>query len=236
MHALHAGNPVHKPEPSTQPRRHKYKIIAQLSPLSRFCKRFARAVAYTWADFFWMHETENADGVLPDELNTELAWAQNRPGSMWHGRQALKATDGLEVVAKTRVCEQQDGGQDDAPLDLCAEVQFGGPFVRALTKVELDNMLEYRWRWPEEAWQLNQVAEVHAQHSNPQYLHALIRNCGLIFSQRPPTPRWLSATELSLACSVSSNSVNQQRVKCFHLSHQFRVERVRIPLECPRPD
>ena len=164
-----------------------------------------------------MHETEGADGVLPDELNTELAWAQNRPGSMWHGRKALKATDGLEIG----VGEREGDGQDDTPLDLCPEVQFGGPFVRALTKVELDNMLEYRWRWPDEAWQLNQVAEVHAQHSNPQYLHALIRNCGLIFSQRPPTPRWLSATELSLARSASSNSVNQQRVKCFH---QLRVE------------
>ena len=158
-----------------------------------------------------MHETKGADGVLPDELNTELAWAQNRPSSMWHGKRALKATDPLD--ASIEACqgvgvgdyadELADEAENGATLDLCPEVQLGGPFVRALSKTELDNMLDYRWRWPDQAWQLNQVADVHAQHSNAQYLHALIRNCGLIFSQRPHPPRWLSATELLLGLHMA---------------------------------
>ena len=68
---------------------------------------------------------------------------------------------------------------DDA-LDLCQEEQLqeGGPFVRALSKTELKNMFEYRW--PGEAWQLNQDASTHALHSHPQYMHAMIKNCGII--------------------------------------------------------
>ena len=146
-----------------------------------------------------MHETPSCDGVLPDELNAELEWAQSRPGSMWHGREALKATDTMEISAGNAGNAEGSGDQhSDAALELIPEVQHGGPFVRALSKAELDNMLDYSWRWPDQAWQLNQVADVHAQHSNPQYLHALIRNCGLIFSCQPAMPRWLSATELLL--------------------------------------
>ncbi|CAE7259718.1 unnamed protein product [Symbiodinium sp. KB8] len=190
--------------------RHRHKILAQLSPLSNFCKRFTRAVAYSWAEFFWMHETEGGDGVLPDELNAELAWAQGRAGSMWHGKRSLKATDPV-AAAPAAVCEagstaggivkdEVDDEAAEAELDLCPGVQNGGPFVRALTASEFENMEMYKWRWPGQAWQLNQVADVHGQRSNPHYMHALIKNCGLIFSESPPTPRWLSATELLPVC------------------------------------
>ena len=155
-------------------RRHRHKILAQISPLSNFCKRFHRAVAYSWDQFFWLHEREGADGVLHDELNAELDWAQKRPGSLWHGRRQLKATDPmwapdlnykeLEKLEETYI----NSAEEPEPItDLCADVQQGGPFIRALTQPELQNMLSYAWRWPDQAWQLNQVAELHARAQQP---------------------------------------------------------------------
>ena len=73
-----------------------------------------------------------------------------------------------------------------------------GPFFKALSSPEFMNLLDYKRAWPEQAWQLNQSASEHGQHSNSHYLHTLIRNCGMIFSDQICPPRWLSPAELFL--------------------------------------
>ena len=166
-------------------RRHRQKILAQVSPLSNFCKAFRRAVLYSWEQFFWMHKHPHADGVLEDELSADLRWAQGRKLSMAHGKTPLSATD---------------ADKDENWQDLVPQLDSGGPWYKALTRTEFDNLLEYSWKYPRQAWQLNQSATEHAQASNRQYLHTLIRNCGLIFSEAEgiKPPRWLSPSELSL--------------------------------------
>ena len=142
-----------------------------------------------------MHKYDKPMGVLNDaddndnELNCELRWSQLRKLSMAHGRSELKAND---------------PAIDPGWNDLCDKVQRGGPFYKSLTPVELENALAYAWRYPNQAWQLNQSAAEHAQCSNRQYLHTLIRNCGIIFTEHPDVvpPRWLTATEMWLGLPV----------------------------------
>jgi hypothetical protein len=48
--------------------RHKVKVMSEVSPLSRFSKRFHRACAMAWRDFYFMHLEANCDhGVVQDE-------------------------------------------------------------------------------------------------------------------------------------------------------------------------
>lgn len=167
--------------------------MASLSPLNRFCQRFQRAIAYEWSEFFWAHLQSQTDFALADELNSELKWAENRK---------------LSIIAIARQGEDASQLADqlwdwkalfpNAEEHMMKELKsLQGPFYKALTSYELTNLLEYRRRWPNQAWQLNQDAVSHGQHSNAQYLHALIRNCGLIFAEKPG--RWLTASEMLLA-------------------------------------
>ena len=166
-------------------RRHRQKIVAQISPLSNFCKSFQRAINYSWQEFFWMHKHEDVRGVIEDELQADLQWAQQRKGSLAFEKAPLQVFD---------------PAVDPTWDELCEKLQTGGPFYRALTKYELENALEYAWKFPRQAWQLNQNATEHAQCSNRQYLHTLIRSCGLIFTEHDSVqpPRWLSPTEMPL--------------------------------------
>lgn len=141
-----------------------------------------------------MHQFEDFSGVLEDELNSELAWAQERKGSMGFQKRQLRASD-----------NQQDPAWDD----LCEKVNSGGPFWKALTKFEVENAIEYSWRYPGQAWQLNQSAVEHKQCSNMQYLHTLIKNCGLIFTEEVKPPRWLSATESLLGLHIIERHCTQ---------------------------
>ena len=157
--------------------------MAQVSPLSNFCRAFRRAVGYSWQQFWWRHQHENAQGVIDDELNAELRWAQQRKLSMAYEKKPLTWTD---------------PDKDESWDDLVPQIDRGGPFYRALTKYEVENLLEYSYMYPGQAYQLNQSASEHAQCSNRQYLHTLIRNCGLIFTESAQPPRWLCATEMWL--------------------------------------
>lgn len=57
--------------------RHRTKVLAELSPMSRFVKRFWRAISFQWEQVY----CNINKGVIPDELNEELGWAQSRPTS-----------------------------------------------------------------------------------------------------------------------------------------------------------
>ncbi|CAE7587716.1 unnamed protein product [Symbiodinium sp. CCMP2592] len=60
---------------------HKVKCLATLSPVSRFQKRFYRACAWSWHQFFFMHldcVQERQLGVVVDELQEELRWEHDK--------------------------------------------------------------------------------------------------------------------------------------------------------------
>ena len=129
--------------------------------------------------------------VLVDELDSELAWAQGRKGSMAHGYKKLT----MESAEQTDEDWKWQDVLDHVPM---AATSCVGPFFKALSPQEMSNLLGYKRAWPEQAWQLNQSASEHGQHSNSHYLHTLIRNCGMIFSDQVYPPRWLSPSELFL--------------------------------------
>ena len=52
----------------------------ELSPFSRFNKRFFRLVHWSWREFAFMHMFK--DGVIPTEFEAELQWARSRKLSM----------------------------------------------------------------------------------------------------------------------------------------------------------
>eukprot|EP00930_Biecheleria_cincta_P015182 TRINITY_DN12756_c0_g1_i1.p1 TRINITY_DN12756_c0_g1~~TRINITY_DN12756_c0_g1_i1.p1 ORF type:complete len:265 (+),score=47.95 TRINITY_DN12756_c0_g1_i1:270-1064(+) len=137
--------------------RHKVKYMAQISPLSAFCKRFHRAVNYSWREFFWIHKKSyRLQGVISgDELQAELSWARGRPESL-HNKK-----------------DQQ-------------ERSSGSNFLGALTQHEFNNWGSYVAAFPGMAGQLNQHAFKHSQKSHDLYLHTLIRNMGLIFCDSIP--------------------------------------------------
>ena len=181
-------------------RRHRQKILAEISPLSRFCQRFQRAVGYTWLEFWWLHKQlpEQTDFVLEDELDSDLRWAQERKLSLAYDH-------------KTALTMNQDIPEAEwSWKEMCPDLakvnlqnsRLDGPFYKALTGWELQNLLDYKWMWPSEAWQLNQSASTHGQHSNAAYLHTLIKNCHLIFCDQVQPPRWLSPCEMLLGGCV----------------------------------
>ena len=63
--------------------KHRVKIISEVSPLSSFSKRFYRACAWAWREYFFLSTDE--DGVLPQEGKSELLWAISRPSSKSYG-------------------------------------------------------------------------------------------------------------------------------------------------------
>lgn len=172
----HVDEPCNYGWPVARPRqylkmRHKVKILDQISPVSTFCKRFWRAVSFSWHEIMWFHESRLWNkGVIDQEIDKELDWAQCRPNSKAHGQ---------------------------APLVYGNEREL---FLAALTESETIQWEAYKARWPGCAGQLNQDAmSPHATHSTEWCLHTLIANCGLIMSDKVCPQRWLLASECLLA-------------------------------------
>jgi hypothetical protein len=112
-------------------------------------------------------------GVITDEGQTELRWAQNRPGSQSFGQEPLTAwTD------------------EDASY-------------QALTSTEVNYYDNYNAMWPNQAWSLNQdPLSGRGMKSQDQFLQTLIHNMHLVFAdivegsdRRSEPRRWLFATE-----------------------------------------
>ena len=149
--------------------RHRFKILCELSPLSRFSKRFLRACNTHWREFFCLHKYPDYENpVIDQELQKELAWAQNRKLSCAYSEPPLSISD----------------------FD---------PFWKALNRTEQAYDQEYCKSYAHEARQLNQDPKSgHGMHSNNNLLHTLIRNMGLIFSSSHDNDdhrRWLCGTE-----------------------------------------
>ena len=70
--------------------RHRVKCLASISPVSRFQRRFYRACAWNWRQVFFMHDDDmSTKGVINNELQHCLNWAQDRPSSRAHGLDRL---------------------------------------------------------------------------------------------------------------------------------------------------
>ena len=151
--------------------RHRVKVLAEISPVATFSKRFWRAIEFAWTDMLCFHKDEfKQKTVIEDEIQKELAWAQGRPNSKAHSQRPL--IFGLDSE----------------------------PFLAALTDTETLHWTAYKARWPGMAGQLNQDSmSPHATHSNKNCLHTLIANCGLIMSDSVSPERWLLASECLLA-------------------------------------
>lgn len=63
--------------------KHRVKILSEVSPLSSFCKRFYRACAFTWKEYFFLGLDDS--GVLDEEAPQEIRWASTRSSSMAYG-------------------------------------------------------------------------------------------------------------------------------------------------------
>ncbi|CAK0797209.1 unnamed protein product, partial [Prorocentrum cordatum] len=192
---------------------HKYKALPQISPLSRFCKRFYRLATYSWREYFFQHMfygiVDSADlhrGAIDNELDTDLAWAQARPSSCMKGEAAVNART------------------PDA-------------WFKTLSIWEKSNLLDYMKNYPNAAWQINQDANSHTTASTSTDLHTLIRN-HIIFAdsigsyqaaggETAESPRrWLSPTEALVSQGFPIHPVYPQRSQSDVLcSFNVRAER-----------
>jgi hypothetical protein len=106
--------------------RHKAKVIAELSPLNTFAKRFFRAVKFEWQQiWFLLHPDASHLATIADEAQRELTCAQQKDNS----------------AAKDE--------PPKSPTDTDA-------FFRVLHPNEQDHVDSYNRRWPGQAWQLHQ--------------------------------------------------------------------------------
>ncbi|CAJ1389428.1 unnamed protein product, partial [Effrenium voratum] len=100
-----------------------------------------------------------------DELDAELKWAMTRPKSLASG----KSLDELKRSPR--------------------------PFWEALTAKEQEFELKYaKVHQPSVARSLNQNPDKHGQASQGRVLHAMIKNCGVVWL--PSADRWLAPSEL----------------------------------------
>lgn len=139
----YVGDPTYFGWPVARPRqylrlRHREKVLAELSPLSTFAKRFWRAIEFEWTQLVCFHkEMFFNQGVRQNEITEELMWAQGRPNSRAHGRAPVTMDDDQ-------------------------------PFLQCLTESEDICWRAYKARWPGTAGQLNQDAmSGHGSHSSP---------------------------------------------------------------------
>ncbi|CAE7573803.1 unnamed protein product [Symbiodinium sp. CCMP2592] len=171
---------------------HKVKVLSRLSPISRFQKRFYRICAWSWKSFlalffycvYFMHEpVMRSKGVLGDDCQAELDWAQCRPTSRFKGFKG----QGEDHDHADEQLKQQ-------PLD----VTCPSSWEMALNEMEYRFLQQYRRAWPDSAYQLNQdPMSGHGHPANELVFFTLIANFGLIWSD--VARRWLMPTE-ALIC------------------------------------
>jgi hypothetical protein len=94
--------------------RHKALALSEVSPMSRFNRRFYRASMWSWREFFIGHHFKH--GVIPNELDAELEWARGRRLSCIHAFgnldvpeeakavEALIGHYGVDRVSKAKDC------------------------------------------------------------------------------------------------------------------------------------
>lgn len=150
--------------------KHRFKVLAELSPASRFLRRFHRAVCYSWREHFFMN-TPIVDGVIKNEAEVELRWAMRRPTSLAHS-----------------MCEE--------PVD----IRDPKAFLNALTETETMYLQSYKAQHPNQCYSLNQDPDSgHGSCSTDWSLQTVIHNCHLMFCDSMEQPRWMFGTEV-LSC------------------------------------
>eukprot|EP00435_Cladocopium_sp_Y103_P054892 s649_g18.t1 len=162
--------------------RHKVKCLPQISPLSRFQRRFFRACSWSWKDILMMHmPCMQSKGVVKNEGVEDIKWARSRPTC----RMKKPSPDDMsEDVAIA------DGDRD-------IDVSKRSTWEMSLTESEFRFLETYRRAWPNTAYQLNQdPSSGHGHKAGEHAMFTLFHNCGLVWSDTCTPPRWMTATEL----------------------------------------
>ena len=155
--------------------RHRVKALASVPPLAQFLRRFHRVCNWSCMSYFWAHEFAE----LEDYITEDMRWAYNRPTAAWR-------TDGLGPVTFGKQAKTED-------------------YWRCLNGME-----QKHWGYlrdagiaPEQIGQLkDNYKRIKGMHSNPStgYLHALIRSCGILYSENTclPAGRWMTGLEAAV--------------------------------------
>jgi len=112
------------------------------------------------------------NGVIENELDTELEWAQSRKTSHSHGQPPYLFEHHNRTVES--------------------------PFSLVMNETERNFKSSYKVRYPGGAWQLNQNGGNEfaiKTEASQEYLHTLISNCHLIYTEEVEPHRWLCGTE-----------------------------------------
>lgn len=208
--------------------RHKLKTLGPSKSLADHTHALQRPVAFGWEELFWMSQIEQSTGepktAIQDEVLTEWRWATNRPLSQWR----LKHSQ--EPEGQTKPVQGQTG-QEFVGLK-CEEFQW----TLALTEAEFHNSKDYKKRWPNMCFNLNQSAEERGSKSTTKFLQTFIHIFGLMFTYSPKigdTPRWLFASEALVAMGFPVHPdlvMTRANPEAFVLT-SFNVERRRKPAD-----
>ena len=160
--------------------RHKVKCLPQISPLSRFQRRFFRACSWSWKDILIMHmPCMQSKGVVKNECVEDIKWARSRP------------------TCRMKKPSPDDMSEDVAIADGDIDVSKRSTWEMSLTESEFKFLETYRGAWPNTAYQLNQdPSSGHGHKAGEHAMFTLIHNCGLVWSDTCTPPRWMTATEL----------------------------------------
>ena len=174
--------------------RHKVKCLPQISPLSRFQRRFYRACDWSWKQIFFMHLPCMQDkGVVEKECHMDIAWARGRPTCL-AGKGKTSDSDVVDDDALRNADREQEPAQP-------VEFELNDPQVwhDSLTVSEQKFLEVYKSAWPNTAYQLNQdPSSGHGHKAGAHAMFTLINNCGLVWSDAASPPRWMTATECLL--------------------------------------
>lgn len=150
--------------------RHKFKCLAEISPLARFSKALFRAAEWSYKDawFMMMPGCEDAAGVVKNERQLEIDLKQRKKDSKAVGQERIQP------------------GDEDA-------------FWRVLTQSNVASIERYERLYPNMAWALNQNAGKCPSKSTEWCLQTLIHNFGELWLSDMPVDggprRWMFATE-----------------------------------------
>ena len=173
---------------------HRVKCLPAISPLAQFSRRFHRAVAHTWRDYFFMRE----DDRYLEEVRSDLKWAQQRKTS-------FAKTHPWDSHGATSV-----GYSSTSRLDV---------FLCALTKGEQKHLRAYKHLFgDEQVMMVSQNPVVHPQYSRNGMLHTIVHNVGLNYTERAPglfSCRWQIGSELLFAMGFRTHHASIDSLRVF---------------------
>ena len=172
--------------------RHKVKSLAELPPLNNFAVRFSRVCKYSWVECMIAHLFREFEA----EIDEDLQWALSRPT-------ATCKTDGLGEIGHYKHNMNIDEGNRNI-------------FFRALNGMEVKHLGFYSDELGAGHGQLVQLKDnptkVRGHHSINKKQHALIKTCGILFTENDMIPfgRWQIGSE---TCQVQGFRTNPKYFK-----------------------